>query len=202
MRTYLFILGVVSSYFLHGQNYFSLAHPSKSMVNMGLHADPHMNAQVDFNYSNPEKNSLLQRVGLCFQLHIPIFSQKGFDFDAGIGPIVRLKINSNYSVFGGLQWNISKSEDINAKYIHSGLKLDIIPAFQKNNHLIGFHTGVHYQPWIHIKHKDYAMRRYIDLYPNGNGTYMGPKDGWFTQPYVCIQTGIAYSYLKPDGKFQ
>jgi hypothetical protein len=96
----------------------------------------------------------------------------------------------------GLTWNFSRTANLNGRYFHSGFKIDFLPGYYGNKWAFALHLALNYQPFIHIKHSDYAKNDFKDLYPNNNGKYTSPQDGWFSQNNLTLQTGIGVTYFQ------
>ncbi len=180
-----------------GQNFFGLLNNSSHIVSAGVNANPHLNANADYLYAFEEREGTLQRFGIITQANFPIFSQKGFDFDFRIGAGTLMSFSNQFKALTGFTWNFSQTSDLNGKYFHSGFKIDVFPGYFGNKWVFAPHLSLNYQPFIHIKHSDYAKKAFQDLYPSGNGQFNSPKDGWFTQNNLTLQTGIGVAYFQP-----
>ncbi|MCU0352074.1 MAG: hypothetical protein MUF43_14800 [Flavobacterium sp.] len=75
--------------------------------------------------------------------------------------------------------------------------MDILPGYYGEKWVFASHLSMNYQPWMNIQHNDNAKQAFTDLYPNGNGTFTSPKDGWFYQNNILFQTGLGIAYRQP-----
>jgi hypothetical protein len=179
------------------QNFFGLLNNGQHILSAGVNANPHLNANADYLYAFEEREGTFQRFGIITQANFPIFSQKGFDFDFRIGTGALIGFSNQFKALTGVTWNLSRTADLNGRYFHSGFKIDFLPGYYVNNWVFAPHLSLNYQPFIRIKHSDYAKNTFQNLYPNGNGQYTSPKDGWFTQNNLTFQTGISIAYFQP-----
>ncbi len=199
MKHCIFVLTAVLSIpkIVFGQNLFGLLNNEQHTLSIGINASPHLNANADYLYAFHEREGYFQRFGIITQVNFPIFSQKGFDFDFRIGAGVLISFYKKFKALTGLTWSFSRTADLNGRYLHSGFKIDFLPGYFGKKWVFAPHLSLNYQPFIHIKHSDYAQNVFKDLYPNNNGQYTSPKDGWFTQNNLTFQTGIGVAYFQP-----
>ncbi|WP_448529727.1 hypothetical protein [Raineya sp.] len=199
MRTFIFQVAciILLTKPVLAQNYFGLLNTGKNTVSIGVNANPNLNANTDYLFNFESPNQWIERWGLVAQANFPLFSQKGFDFDLRLGAGTLLNLAGNFKAISGISWNFSRTADINGRYFHSGFKLDILPGFYSNKWVFATHLAMQYQPWLHIKHSDYAKQTFEDLYPSGSGQYSKPKNGWFYQNHITFQTGIGIAYSQP-----
>lgn len=179
------------------QNYFGLLNDSNSIVSAGVNANPNLNMNADYLFSFNTPHSFFEEYGFVAHVNFPLFSQKGFDFDVKLGVGTLLKISDKFKSLSGITWGISRTANLNGKYVHSGFKLDLPPGYYGNRWAFTPHISVNYQPVIHIKHSDNAIRAFYDIYPNGIGQFSSPKNGWFYQNNLTLQTGFGIAYYKP-----
>ncbi len=195
---FLCILVLLSFNFLNAQMFPFILDNSSKMVSVGVSANPHLNSNVDFMYTLNTKHSLISRIGFYSQINIPLFSQNGLDVDIRFGTSALLNFSENFKSIAGLSWNISKTEDLNGKYLHSGFKIDILPGFYSDNWVMAPHGSFHYQPLVYVSHSEIAQSTFNDLYPNNNGVYNSPKDGLFYQNNLIFQFGVGCIYKQSD----
>lgn len=200
MNYYKFILPLIVLFQLSAktQNLFSLLNDGQHTISAGVNANPNLNANGDYIYSFEERQGTFQRFGILTQVNFPLFSQKGFDFDFRIGAGTLIKISSQFKALAGITCALSRTEDLNGRYFHSGFKLDLSPGYYGKNWAFAPHLSLNYQPLINIKHSDYAKKAFQDLYPISNGQFNSPKDGWFYQDNLTFQTGIGVAYFQPN----
>jgi len=179
------------------QHFFGLLIEGKQMVSGGVNANPNLNFNAGYLLAFESEQSRVERLGIISQANFPLFSQKGFDFDLGIGGGTLLNVTKRFKTLAGLSWNFSRTADLNGRYYHSGFKIDLLPGYYRSKWVFAPHVTLNYQPWINIKHSDYVKQAFHDLYPNGNGQYHAPKDGWFYQNNITFQTGIGIVYYQP-----
>ncbi len=182
---------------LNAQNFFGLFNDGNHIVSMGINANPNLNIHADYIFAFDINNPTIQRWGIITHLNFPLFSQKGFDFDLRIGAGTIIGIVNQFKVLTGLTWNFSRTVTLNGTYFHSGFKLDVFPGYYAKRWALALHVALNYQPILHVKHSDYARDAFNDLYPLGNGLYNAPKDGWFYQNNLTLQSGIALAYFRP-----
>lgn len=194
---FLFLLLLLIQLSAKAQNFFSLLGEGDHILTAGLQANPHLNFNADYFFVNKMKEGTFERFGIITQATFPLFSQKGFDFDFQIGAGALLHVSNRFKALTGFTWNLSKTADLNGKYLHSGFKLDMLPGYFSGKWMFAPHFSFSYQPFIHIKHSDYAKKAFSDLYPNANGKYNTPRDGWFYQNNLTLQTGFGIAYLQP-----
>lgn len=192
-----FLLFLFGALVTTAQNYFGLLNEGKQIISAGINANPHLNANADYLFGFDNQSSFIERYGIIAQANFPIFSQKGFDFDLRLGAGALLNFAGNFKAISGLSWNISRTSDINGRYLHSGFKLEILPGYYGKKWAFAPHLSFNYQPWINIKHSEYAINAFQDLYPNNNGQYKAPKDGWFYQNNFTLQTGFGIAFFQP-----
>mgnify|MGYP005853349111 FL=1 len=179
------------------QNLFGLLNDGQSIMSAGINANPNLNANADYLFAFEQREGTVQRFGIITQANFPLFSQKGFDFDFRFGVGALLSISDKFKSLAGVSWNFSRTSDLNGRYFHSGFKLDILPGYYGSKWVFTPHLSLNYQPFIHIRHSDYAKRAFKDLYPGGEGPFKAPKDGWFSQNNLTLQTGIGIAYFQP-----
>ncbi len=184
--------------FVQSQNFFGLLNDGKHTISAGLNANPNLNANADYFLGFDNQGKYIERYGFVAQVNCPIFSQKGFDFDFRVGAGALIAFSDKFKSIAGLSWNISRSKDLNGRYVHSGFKIDLLPGYYGNKWVLAPHVSLYYQPWVNIKHSEYAINTFQDLYPNGNGQFIAPKDGWFYQNNITLQTGISVAYYQPN----
>ncbi|MFN4080349.1 MAG: hypothetical protein ACK4NS_05580 [Saprospiraceae bacterium] len=180
------------------QNYFGLLHEGRQVLSAGVNANPNLNANADYLFGFDYQGKTLERYGIIAQANFPIFSQKGFDFDFRVGAGALVAFSDKFKSIAGLSWNLSRTADLNGRYLHSGFKIDLLPGYYGSKWVFAPHLALNYQPWIHIQHSDYAIEAFRDLYPNNDGQYRGPKDGWFYQNHFTLQAGVGVAYLRPN----
>lgn len=180
------------------QNYFGLLNSGIRIASIGVNANPNINTNADYLLGFDTPNHWFERWGIAAQVNFPIFSQKGFDFDFRLGAGAVISVTEKFKSIAGLSWNFSRTEDINGRYVHSGFKLDFLPGFYGQKWAFAPHFSINYQPWINIKHSAYAMNAFQDLYPNNDGQYEAPKNGWFYQNHIILQTGAGIAYTRPN----
>lgn len=171
-------------------------------LSVGAQASPHLSAVVSYLYNSRVQLPLFDKTGFTTQLRLPLFSQSGTDISWNGGVVGISGISGKFKLRTGLVWELGRSSDLNGNYLLSGFKLDLLPGFYSEKWIMGVHLSVNYLPWIHIRHSDYAKEAFHDLYPSGSGTYMGPKDGWFIQQNLLLQTGIGMTYLHRNWNLQ
>jgi hypothetical protein len=179
------------------QNYFALLQEG-SMVSAGIHANPHLNGQAEYFHALRNSINGVERFGLMAQAQIPLFSQKGLDWDFRLGLGALIPVSGNFKAIMGLSWNFSRTEDLNGRYLHSGFKLDLFPGYYGKKWAFAPHLAYQYQPWIHIRHADYSVKSFQNRYPDGKGAFNSPKNGWFWQSYSCLQFGMAVAFRQPS----
>ena len=189
---------ILSINFAQSQNYFGLLHESGQVLSAGVNANPNLNANADYLFGFGNEGKTLEHYGIIAQANFPIFSQKGFDFDFRLGAGALVAFSDKFKSIAGLSWNFSRTADLNGRYVHSGFKIDLLPGYYGSKWVFAPHLAFNYQPWIHIKHSDYAIKAFEDLYPNSNGQYKAPKNGWFYQNHITLQTGIGAAYYQPN----
>ncbi len=180
----------------YGQNPFGLLHDGHHIVSVGIHANPSLNANADYLFAFEQKDGTFQRFGLMTQANFPLFSQQGIDFDFRIGAGALVGIASNFKALMLLTWNFSRTADVNGQYFHTGLKIDVLPGYYGTNWAFAPHLSLTYQPFIHIEHSEYAKQAFQNLYPSGSGSFTAPKNGWFYQTHLMIQTGVSVAYFQ------
>ncbi len=183
--------------FVKAQNYFGLLNNHKQVISLGANANPNLNTNADYLFYFENQGKRIEKYGIVAQANFPLFSQKGFDFDFRIGTGVLVNFSEKFKSIAGLSWNFSRTEDLNGRYFHSGFKIDIFPGYYGSKWVFAPHLSINYLPWINIKHNEYAKQAFDDLYPNGNGQYNSPKDGWFYQSHLIFQTGVGIAYYQP-----
>lgn len=182
---------------IYAQNYFGLLNEGRHIISAGANANPHLNANADYFFGFENPNKFIERYGFLAQVNFPIFSQKGFDFDFRIGAGALIAFTEKFKSIAGLSWNFSRTEDLNGRYLHSGFKIDVFPGYYGSKWVFTPHFSLNYQPWINLKHSEYTKNAFMDLYPNQDGQYKSPKDGWFYQNNFTLQTGIGIAYFQP-----
>lgn len=183
---------------LTSQNYFGLLNAGQQTVSIGANANPNLNANADYLVGFDTQHKTIRRYGFVAQANFPLFSQRGFDFDLRIGAGALFAFTEKFRAISGISWNLSRTADINGRYIHTGFKLDLFPGYYGKRWVIAPHLAAGYQPWIHIKHSAYVIQAFQDLYPGGDGPFSGPRNGWFYQNYFLLQTGLAVAYFQPQ----
>ncbi|MCU0432743.1 MAG: hypothetical protein MUC87_04750 [Bacteroidia bacterium] len=176
------------------QDYFSLLNPGSQYVYAGVSAAPALMAQTGYAFSGVtiKDKPLVFTAGIT----LPLFSQKGFDAELNVGAGYQWALAKNWNMITGLSWNIMRSQDINGRYLCSGFKLDMLPAYYTSHWMTGPHLALDYRPWLHIRHSDYSKEAYTGLYPSGSGTYTTPRDGWFLQDNLALQLGAGVAYFR------
>lgn len=187
------ILGIP---FAQCQNYFGLLHDGGPVISGGINANPNLNANADYLFGFKNGGKLIERYGIVAHANFPIFSQKGFDFDFRVGAGALVAFSDKFKSIAGLSWNLSRTEGLTGRYVHSGFKIDLLPGYYGSKWVFAPHLAFNYQPWIHIKHSEYARNTFQYLYPNNDGQYKAPKDGWFYQNHITLQTGIVVTYFQ------
>ena len=182
----------------YAQNYFGLLHDGGQVLSAGVNANPNLNANMDYLFGLGNEGKTFERYGIIAHANFPIFSQKGFDFDFRIGAGVLVAISDKFKSIAGLSWNLSRTEDLNGRYVHSGFKIDLLPGYYGSKWVFAPHLALNYQPWIYITHSEYARNAFRDLYPNNEGQYKAPRDGWFYQNNITLQTGVGIAYFQPN----
>lgn len=195
---YIIILFLLSSTHLKSQNYFGLLNDGRHIISVGSNANPHLNANADYFYGFDSQGKFIERYGFLAQANFPIFSQKGFDFDFRLGAGALVSFSDKFKSIAGLSWNFSRTQDLNGRYFHSGFKIDILPGYYGSKWVFAPHLSLNYQPWINIKHSEYAINAFQDLYPNNDGQHKAPKDAWFSQNNITLQTGLGVAYFQPN----
>lgn len=180
------------------QNLFGLLNDGQPIMSAGINANPNLNANADYLFAFEQREGTVQRFGIITQANFPLFSQKGFDFDFRFGVGALLSFSDKFKTLAGVSWNFSRTADLNGRYFHSGFKIDLLPGYYGSQWVFAPHLSLNYQPWINIKHSDYAINAFMDLYPNNNGQFSAPKDGWFIQNNLTLQTGIGVTYFQPN----
>ncbi len=188
----LFIVNITNA-----QNYHGLLNESRHLVSVGVNANPNINANIDYLFGYEPQNKTIEQYGFVAQANFPFFSQKGFDFDFRIGAGALLKFIGRFKTITGVSLNLSRTEDINGRYFHSGFKIDLFPGYYDKKWVYATHLAINYQPWINIKHNEYAVQAFEDLYPNRNGQFNAPKNGWFYQNNIILQMGFNLVYFQP-----
>ncbi len=183
---------------IDAQNYFSLLNKAPLVAGLGVQANPELNVTVDGFYPISLVDKHIEGMGLVAQVNLPLFSQKGFDFDFRLGAGVMLPLKGKFKAISGLSWNMSRTADINGQYFYSGFKLDFFPGIYGEKWVLAPHLSINYQPWLHLQHNQYAKHAFAGLYSSGNGTRQAPEDGWFLQHNLVFQTGIGVAYFKPE----
>lgn len=197
-------IAVAFAFFLTGttvtnaQNYFSLLNDGRHIISAGTNANPQLNAHADFLMGFDHQSRFIERYGIVAHANFPLFSQRGLDFDLRLGAGALISFADRFKSIAGLSWNFSRTADINGRYFHSGFKLDFLPGYYGNKWVFAPHFSFQYQPWIHIKHSEYAINAFRDLYPNNDGSFKAPKDGWFYQNHITLQTGVGIVYFQPN----
>jgi hypothetical protein len=188
------VIFIVMQFQLQAQNYLA-AFNQTPLVNIGINANPNLNTNMD--YTQPINTKSKIPMMIVAQFNIPLFSQKGFDFDARLGTGGSLSVTDNWKVISGISWGIHRTSDITGRYLTSGFKLDCYPGYRWSNWFIGTHFAYDYRPWIHMQYSDYSKNAFKDLYPNGANAN-APENGWYTQRFMLLQTGIAVAYIKQN----
>jgi len=106
------------------------------------------------------------------------------------------RLGNPLSGFTYKTWNFSRTADVNGQYFHTGLKIDVLPGYYGTNWAFAPHLSLSYQPFIHIEHSEYAKQAFQNLYPSGSGSFTAPKNGWFYQTHLMIQTGVSVAYFQ------
>lgn len=197
IKLLIFIVFVWSSALVHAQNYFDLLNDGRHNIAVGVNASPQLNANADYFFGFENQGKLIDRYGVVAQANFPLFSQKGFDFDFRLGAGALLSFSGKFKSIAGLSWNFSRTEDLNGRYFHSGFKIDILPGYFGSKWVLAPHLSLNYQPWINIQHSEYAIKAFQDLYPNSQGEFNAPKDGWFYKNNITLQAGIGITYFQP-----
>jgi hypothetical protein len=179
------------------QNWLGLLNEDPHIISAGVHANPHLNANADYLFAFEQKEETFQRFGLITQANFPLFSQQGFDFDFRVGAGSLIAFSNPFKALVGLSWNFSRTADLNGRYFHSGFKLDLLPGYYGKKWMFAPHVSLSYQAFMHIHHSDYPQQAFQDLYPNGDGAFNSPKDGWFTQNNPTLQIGLGMTYFQP-----
>lgn len=96
----------------------------------------------------------------------------------------------------GISWNLSRTADINGRYIHAGFKLGFFLGYYGKEWVIASHLAAGYQPWTYIKHSAYVIEAFQDLCPGRAGPFSDPGNGWFYQNYLLLRTGPAVAYFQ------
>lgn len=193
-----FLLFLFGSLITNAQNYFGLLNDGQHIISAGVNAIPHLNANTDYFLGSDNQSNFFERYGLIAQANFPLFSQKGFDFDIRLGAGALLNLARNFKAISGISWSLSRTADINGRYFHSGFKLDILPGYYGKKWVFAPHLSLNYLPWINIKHSEYAIKAFQDLYPNNNGQFKAPQNGWFYQDNITLQTGVGITYFQPN----
>lgn len=184
--------------FVKAQNYFGLLNNHKQVISLGANANPNLNTNANYLFYFENQGKRIEKYGIVAQVIFPLFSQKGFDFDFRLGAGALVSLSDKLKSIAGLSWNFSRTQDLNGRYFHSGFKIDIHPGYYGSKWALAPHLSINYQPWINIKHSEYAINAFQDLYPNNNGQHKAPKDGWFYQNSITFQTGLGVTYYKPN----
>jgi hypothetical protein len=192
----LVILSLVSS-FANAQNYFGLLNKGSHIISVGVNANPDLNSNADYLFNFDGQSKIIDRCGFIVQANFPLFAQKGIDFDLRIGAGALVAFSNKFKSIAGLSWNFSRTEDLNGRYFHSGFKIDYLPGYYGSKWVFAPHFALNYQPWINIRHSEYATNTFQDLYPNNDGQFNAPKNGWFYQNNITLQSGIGIAYFQP-----
>ena len=200
MKCYKFILPLLLLFQLSAksQNLFGLLNDGQHILSAGVNANPNLNANADYLFALEQREGTVHRFGILTQANFPLFSQKGLDFDFRIGAGALISFSEKFKSLAGVSWNFSRTQDLNGRYFHSGFKIDLLPGYYGNRWVFAPQLSLNYEPFINIKHSDYAKQAFQDLYPSGNGQFNAPKDGWFTQNNLTLQTGIGVTYFQPN----
>lgn len=199
---FLVIVSLLSANRLHAQYDNGLLQQKPHNVSIGAQTSPHLSGVVSYLYNSRMHTERISKIGFTTQLRIPLFSQSGSDISWNSGVVGLSGISGKFKLRTGLAWELGRSSDLNGNYLLSGFKLDLLPGFYGEKWILGVHLSVNYLPWIHIRHSDYSKEAFHDLYPSGSGTYSGPKDGWFVQQNLLLQTGVGMTYLHKNWNLQ
>lgn len=197
------VLFTVSVHFrLHAQYYNGMLSEQRHQVTAGMHASPHLSAVAGYQYTSRIHFSWMHTVAFHTHFRVPLFSQTGHDINWSAGAVGLSKLSEKFQIRTGLAYNLSKTADLNGKYITSGFTLDCLSGYYGEKWILGVHLAARYLPWIHIRHSTYATQAFNDLYPSGTGTYTAPRDGWFIQQNLVLQTGAGVTYLHKNWNLQ
>lgn len=199
MKAWIFlgVLVFINLEYLLAQNYFGLLHSGKHFANVGIEANPHLNANVDYMYRPENLNPAGNRLGVLAQFNLPLFTENSFDFDVRIGAGYFVSFSKSFKMISGVSWGFHRTVDLNGRYFSTGFKIDLLPGYYGQKWTIAPHLSLDYRPLLRIKHSTYSRSAFQDIYHGGTATYSGPKDGWFYQNYLLVQSGIAFSFVQP-----
>lgn len=122
------LLNAFTANALSSQNYFGLLNAGQQTVSIGVNASPNLNANADYLVGFDTQHRTVRQYGFVAQANFPLFSQKGFDFDLRIGAGALFAFTEKFRAISGISWNLSRTADINGRYVHSGFKLDLFPG--------------------------------------------------------------------------
>ena len=179
------------------QNFLGLVQEGRHNVSLGVNANPILNLNADYLLQTNTDKKLLKRYAWIGHVNLPLFTQEKMDFDVKLGAVGLFQFSERLKMVSGLTWGFSRTEDINGRYLNSGFKMDLLPGYYGKKWVFAPHLSVNYQPWINIKHLEYARQAFEDLYPNGSGAFKSPKDGWFYQNSLSFQTGLGIAFTQP-----
>jgi hypothetical protein len=195
MNKYLLLLLLLAGFqCAHAQNYFGLLHQAKQTGQFHIAASPSLQLGWDYLISFAGIQLKNRPVGWGASLSMPLFSQEGLDIDFSAGAGYLLPLKNKIQLLTGVKYGFYRTQDINARYINHGIKLDVFPGYYGSKWLFAAHFAIDYRPFVHIRHRAYAKQAFQDLYPHGNGPYTAPQNGWFTQNMRFGSYGICVAY--------
>lgn len=134
--------------------------------------------------------------------NVPFFSQEnGADTDLFLTSAFNWKLKNKFQMPTGLRLGAHFSEDISARYFNYGLRIDLFPGRAGERWFFGGHFSFDYRPFVFIKHKEWSKRAFENLYPDGEGKFTAPENGWFTQHMRFGNYGVAIAYNRPQWGF-
>lgn len=182
---------------VYAQHYMGALLPGAGIVGIGLHAEPALSIQADYAHRFDGLQLAGNPVGFVAAVNVPLFGTHGLDFDLRLGAGSLLPVVGKFKVVTGVAWSLSRTADLNGKYLSSGLKVDLYPGLYGRRWVGALHFGSHWRPVVHIAHSEYARQAFQDRYPTGaSGSFDGPQDGWFRQNAFIQQLGLAVAWRK------
>jgi hypothetical protein len=166
-------------------------------MNIGVGAAPHLDASVGYLFASDSLRLGGLPLGIVGNVSAPLFSQQdGVDASirAGIGVI--LPFGGAWRMITGVSWGLHRSEDINARYWATGIKLDLFPGWYGQTWMIAPHLALDYRPFVHLEHKEYARQTFQNLYPNSTVSQREAYNGWLVQQFFLTQTGVSAAYFQ------
>jgi len=198
---FLILLSIFHSSEILSQNLFGLLSEGEDITSLGFGANPHMDAGLDFMDISKKSENPIERYGFFFSFSMPVFTSDGLDYDLKLGVCALIRHKKQFKSITGITWNFSRTEDINGRYFHSGIKWEILPGQYGKKWAAAPHFGIHYQPFLNVRQKDYGSRTFENLKQNSISEVQKSDISWHLQNYLRFELGLGIAHYDQNYNF-